>query len=88
MAPEQAPAPARQLKDWVGSRSAMFWIFLAADVLALCLYIFSGILIARYRNQTCDWGYDTPFQTGSWRVSRGDPKGPAVGKLQLVDKAL
>jgi hypothetical protein len=88
IAPQQVePPPVWQLKQWVRSRPAVFWLFSAADVLALCFFIFSGMLVARYRDQTCNWGFDTMFE-GSWRVVFVDPEGPAAGRLQVGDQVL
>ena len=89
-APKQAKPrrPEWQLKDWVRSRPTAFWLFLAADFLMLCFYIYSGMLIARYGDQTYNWGFDTTFQAGSWQVVFVDPKGPAAGRLQVGDQVL
>ncbi|HEY7333455.1 MAG TPA: protein kinase [Bryobacteraceae bacterium] len=83
----QAPS-ASGATAWLRPRPRAFWVFLAIDLVGIAFYIFCGIMVAHYKSQTVDWGYDTDLTHGVWRIVSPDPRGRAVGKLNNGDEIL
>ena len=71
--------------SWFKHKPASFWLLLAADFIALGLYIFGGVLIHSYGFVTTTMGWDATREGSAWKVDRVDVPGPAANKLKLGD---
>jgi len=81
--PELPPDPADRLPK---KKPASFWSLLAADVLALGLYILGAVLIFRYGPVTSTVGWDANLEGTHWRIVQIDVPGPAANKFKLGDE--
>ena len=70
---------------WFKHQSTAFWVLLAADVIALGLYVFGGVLIHRYGLVTTTLGWDAALEGRTWKVDSVDIPGPAANKLKPGD---
>jgi tRNA A-37 threonylcarbamoyl transferase component Bud32 len=66
-------------------KRASFWVLLAADILALGMFIFVAIVVARHGAVTTNSGWDIDFNQSVWRVQEVESDGPAANKLQEGD---
>jgi hypothetical protein len=80
--------PKQTLADQARSKPLFFWIALLVGVVMLGLYLFAGVMIARYGTVTRDSGWQPERRDGQWYVAEVDPQGAAAGKLQAGDLIL
>jgi hypothetical protein len=80
--------PKQTLADQARGKPLFFWIALLVGVVMLGLYLFAGVMIARYGSVTRDSGWKPERRDGQWVVREVDPQGAAAGKLQADDVIL
>jgi eukaryotic-like serine/threonine-protein kinase len=81
-------APKQALTDQARRKPLFFWIAVLLGTVMLTLYLFAGVMIARYGTVTRDSGWKPERRDGQWLVAEVDPLGAAAGKLQAGDQIL
>ncbi|HKW97033.1 MAG TPA: protein kinase [Bryobacteraceae bacterium] len=69
-------------------RHPFFWLVLGLGCVIFGIYVFAGLMIAKYGGVTEQVGWNRAFERGAWRVTEVDRAGPAEGKLATGDRIL
>jgi hypothetical protein len=83
-----AVKPKEALADQPRRKPLFFWIAVLLGAVMLILYLFGGVMTARYGPVTRDSGWKPERRDGQWYVREVDPQGSAAGKLQAGDLIL